>query len=169
MAYTMEAQGTNLEIKEHASYDSDGLWSTLQMNVLNDMLLAAVRANDPLAAWSSAARLLRGHYPLITPSDQAKLANALTSAAKQLPVGTRCSDPALPFIRLDVCYYEIYELKFSFYLSAYIRKVCFLQVTFCPKFTYANRNSSAKPREKGMVGWSNTLRPLHLHSICKRL
>lgn len=69
------------------------------MNVLNDMLLAAVRASDPLAAWSSAARLLRGHYPLITPSDQARLAGALTTAARQLPPGTRCSDPCLPFVR----------------------------------------------------------------------
>eukprot|EP00250_Pteridium_aquilinum_P010698 c19573_g1_i1 orf=677-4231(-) len=96
-----EAQGTNDESKkEFLTSDTDGTWSTLQMNVLNDMLLSAVRASDPLAAWSSAARLLRGHYPLITPSDQAKLAGALTTAARQLPPGTRCSDPCLPFVRL---------------------------------------------------------------------
>lgn len=95
-----EAQGSNDESKEFLTSDADGLWSTLQMNVLNDMLLAAVRASDPLAAWSSAARLLRGHYPLITPSDQARLAGALTTAARLLPPGTRCSDPCLPFVRL---------------------------------------------------------------------
>lgn len=95
-----EAQRTDDESKEFPSSDADGMWSTLQMNVLNDMLSAAVRAGDSFAAWSSAARLLRGHYPLITPSDQARLASALTVSARQLPAGTRCSDPCLPFVRL---------------------------------------------------------------------
>ncbi|KAL3700442.1 hypothetical protein R1sor_018464 [Riccia sorocarpa] len=79
---------------------ADGQWSTLQMDILGDMLAAAVRAGDPLAAWSAAARLVRGHYPLITPSAQFGLATALTTAAERLPRGTRCSDPALPFVRL---------------------------------------------------------------------
>eukprot|EP00249_Psilotum_nudum_P021179 c28007_g1_i1 orf=213-3731(+) len=79
---------------------SNGKWSTLQMDVLDDMLLSSVRAGDPLAAWSSAARLLRGHYPRVTPTGQANLAAALTASADRLPLGTRCSDPALPFIRL---------------------------------------------------------------------
>ncbi|KAH7365567.1 hypothetical protein KP509_18G035400 [Ceratopteris richardii] len=95
-----EAHGTDDESKELLSSDADGMWSTLQMNVLNEMLSAAVRAGDYYAAWSSAARLLRGHYPLITPSDQARLANSLITSSKQLPRGARCSDPCLPFVRL---------------------------------------------------------------------
>ncbi|KAI5082954.1 hypothetical protein GOP47_0002697 [Adiantum capillus-veneris] len=95
-----EAQQTDDESKDILSSDADGMWSTLQMNVLNDMLSAAMRAGDPFAAWSSAARLLRGHYPLITPSDQGRLASALTASSRQLPPGTRCSDPCLPFVRL---------------------------------------------------------------------
>ncbi|BFI25493.1 trafficking protein particle complex subunit 9 [Marchantia polymorpha subsp. ruderalis] len=79
---------------------ADGQWSTLQMDILGDMLAAAVRAGDPLSAWSAAARLVRGHYPLITPSAQFGLATALVTAAERLPPGTRCSDPALPFVRL---------------------------------------------------------------------
>ncbi|CAA0836178.1 Trafficking protein particle complex II-specific subunit 120 homolog [Striga hermonthica] len=75
-------------------------WSTLQMVVLREVLLSAVRAGDPLAAWSAAARLLRSYYPLITPAGQNGLANALANAAVRLPLGTRCGDPALPFIRL---------------------------------------------------------------------
>ncbi|XP_038710438.1 trafficking protein particle complex II-specific subunit 120 homolog [Tripterygium wilfordii] len=75
-------------------------WSTLQMVVLREILLSAVRAGDPLAAWSAAARLLRSYYPLITPAGQNGLASALTNSAERLPSGTRCSDPALPFIRL---------------------------------------------------------------------
>eukprot|EP01018_Ginkgo_biloba_P039779 Gb_03735 [translate_table: standard] len=75
-------------------------WSTLQMVVLREILLSAVRAGDPLAAWSAAARLLRCHYPLITPAGQSGLANALTTSAERLPSGTRCADPAIPFIRL---------------------------------------------------------------------
>ncbi|EPS63566.1 hypothetical protein M569_11217, partial [Genlisea aurea] len=75
-------------------------WSTLQMVVLREILLSAVRAGDPLAAWSAAARLLRSYYPLITPSGQNGLVSALGSAGDRLPMGTRCSDPALPFIRL---------------------------------------------------------------------
>lgn len=69
------------------------------MDILGDMLAAAVRAGDPLSAWSAAARLVRGHYPLITPSAQSGLATALVTAAERLPPGTRCSDPALPFVR----------------------------------------------------------------------
>ncbi|OIW03099.1 hypothetical protein TanjilG_07251 [Lupinus angustifolius] len=75
-------------------------WSTLQMVVLREILLSAVRAGDPLTAWSAAARLLRSYYPLITPAGQNGLANALSNSAERLPPGTRCADPALPFIRL---------------------------------------------------------------------
>ncbi|XP_031279612.1 trafficking protein particle complex II-specific subunit 120 homolog isoform X2 [Pistacia vera] len=75
-------------------------WSTLQMVVLREILLSAVRAADPLAAWSAAARLLRSYYPLITPVGQNGLASALTNSAERLPSGTRCADPALPFVRL---------------------------------------------------------------------
>lgn len=75
-------------------------WSTLQMVVLREILLSSVRAGDPLAAWSAAARLLRSYYPLITPAGQNGLASALANSAERLPSGTRCADPALPFIRL---------------------------------------------------------------------
>ncbi|KAI3691007.1 hypothetical protein L2E82_49221 [Cichorium intybus] len=75
-------------------------WSTLQMVVLKEILLSAVRAGDPLAAWSAAARLLRSYYPLITPSGQNGLASALNNSAERLPSGTHCPDPALPFVRL---------------------------------------------------------------------
>ncbi|PSS17745.1 Trafficking protein particle complex II-specific subunit like [Actinidia chinensis var. chinensis] len=75
-------------------------WSTLQMVVLREILLSAVRAGDPLAAWSAASRLLRSYYPLITPAGQNGLASALANSAERLPSGTRCADPALPFIRL---------------------------------------------------------------------
>ncbi|KAL6997767.1 hypothetical protein U1Q18_007892 [Sarracenia purpurea var. burkii] len=75
-------------------------WSTLQMGVLREILLSAVRAGDPLAAWSAAARLLRSYYPLITPTGQNGLASALANSTEKLPSGTRCADPALPFIRL---------------------------------------------------------------------
>lgn len=77
----------------------DSHWSTLQMVVLKEILLSAVRAGDPLAAWNAAARLVRSYYPLITPPAQNGLATALTNAAQHLPSGTHCSDPALPFIR----------------------------------------------------------------------
>ncbi|WVY91441.1 hypothetical protein V8G54_036955 [Vigna mungo] len=76
-------------------------WSTLQMVVLREILLSAVRAGDPLTAWSAAARLLRSYYPLITPAGQNGLANALSNSADRLPPGTRCADPALPFVRED--------------------------------------------------------------------
>ncbi|XP_059658214.1 trafficking protein particle complex II-specific subunit 120 homolog [Cornus florida] len=75
-------------------------WSTLQMVVLREILLSSVRAGDPLTAWSAAARLLRSYYPLITPAGQNGLASALTNSAERLPSGTRCADPALPFVRL---------------------------------------------------------------------
>ncbi|KAG5540986.1 hypothetical protein RHGRI_021019 [Rhododendron griersonianum] len=75
-------------------------WSTIQMVVLREILLSAVRAGDPLAAWSAAARLLRSYYPLITPAGQNGLEGALANSAEKLPSGTRCADPALPFIRL---------------------------------------------------------------------
>ncbi|GJT77658.1 trafficking protein particle complex II-specific subunit 120 [Tanacetum coccineum] len=75
-------------------------WSTLQMVVLKEILLSALRAGDPLAAWSAAARLVRSYYPLITPPGQTGLACALTNSADRLPSGTHCPDPALPFIRL---------------------------------------------------------------------
>lgn len=74
-------------------------WSTLQMVVLREILLSSARAGDPLAAWSAAARLLRSYYPLITPAGQLGLASALSNSADRLPSGTRCADPALPFIR----------------------------------------------------------------------
>lgn len=75
-------------------------WSTLQMVVLREILMSSVRAGDPLAAWSAAARLLRCYYPLITPAGQNGLATALKNSSERLPSGTRCADPALPFIRL---------------------------------------------------------------------
>ncbi|XAR69415.1 hypothetical protein NMG60_11000983 [Bertholletia excelsa] len=75
-------------------------WSTLQMVVLREILLSAVRAGDALSAWSAAARLLRSYYPLITPAGQNGLATALANSAHKLPSGTRCADPALPFTRL---------------------------------------------------------------------
>nr|XP_043611376.1 trafficking protein particle complex II-specific subunit 120 homolog [Erigeron canadensis] len=75
-------------------------WSTLQMVVLKEILLSAIRAGDPLAAWSAAARLIRSYYPLITPPGQNGLASALNNSAGRLPSGTHCPDPALPFIRL---------------------------------------------------------------------
>ncbi|KAM6580603.1 hypothetical protein CsatA_004377 [Cannabis sativa] len=75
-------------------------WSTLQMVVLREILLSALRAGDPLAAWSAAARLLRSYYPLITPAGQNGLASALSNSADRLPSGTRSADPALPFVRL---------------------------------------------------------------------
>lgn len=75
-------------------------WSTLQMVVLREILISAVRAGDPLAAWSAASRLLRSYYPLITPAGQNGLASSLSNSADRLPSGTRCADPALPFIRL---------------------------------------------------------------------
>jgi hypothetical protein len=78
-----------------------GEWSTLQVDVLNDMLSAAVRAGDALAAWNAAAQLLRNHYPLITPNSQVALATALSMSAERLAPGTRSSNPALPFVRLN--------------------------------------------------------------------
>ncbi|KAG9456226.1 hypothetical protein H6P81_000734 [Aristolochia fimbriata] len=75
-------------------------WSTIQMVVLREILLSSIHAGDALAAWSAAARLLRSYYPLITPAGQSGLASALTSSAEKLPSGTRCADPALPFVRL---------------------------------------------------------------------
>ncbi|QHO08835.1 hypothetical protein HN51_067420 [Arachis hypogaea] len=70
------------------------------MVVLREILLSAVRVGDLLTAWSVAARLLRHYYPLVTPAGQNGLANALSNSADRLPPGTRCADPALPFIRL---------------------------------------------------------------------
>ncbi|KAG0456758.1 hypothetical protein HPP92_024546 [Vanilla planifolia] len=70
------------------------------MAVLREILMSAVRAGDPLAVWSAAARLLRSFYPLITPAGQSGLASSLGNSADRLPSGTRCPDPALPFIRL---------------------------------------------------------------------
>lgn len=69
------------------------------MVVLREILLSAIRAGDPLAAWSAAARLLRSYYPLITPAGQYGLASALNNSAQRLPSGARCADPALPFVR----------------------------------------------------------------------
>ncbi|GAQ85694.1 Targeting complex (TRAPP) subunit [Klebsormidium nitens] len=78
-----------------------GQWSAIQVEVLGDMLATAVRAGDPLAAWTAAARLLRHHYALITPTGQLSLAAAMQAAAEKLPAGTRGTDPALPFVRLQ--------------------------------------------------------------------
>jgi len=75
------------------------------MVVLREILLSAVRAGDPLTAWSAAARLLRSYYPLITPAGQNGLANALSNSADRLPLGTRCADPALPFVRYSLKYF----------------------------------------------------------------
>ncbi|KAJ6915486.1 trafficking protein particle complex II-specific subunit 120 [Populus alba x Populus x berolinensis] len=73
-------------------------WSTLQMVVLREILLSAVRAGDPLAAWSAAARLLRSYYPLITPVGQNGLARALANSSERLPSGL---DPViLPYLLL---------------------------------------------------------------------
>ncbi|PKU85049.1 hypothetical protein MA16_Dca022285 [Dendrobium catenatum] len=69
------------------------------MVVLREILMSSVRAGDPLAAWSAAARLLRSFYPLITPAGQSGLASSLANSADRLPSGTRCADPVLPFIR----------------------------------------------------------------------
>lgn len=69
------------------------------MVVLREILLSSMRAGDALAAWSAAARLLRSYYPLITPAGQSGLTSALASSSEKLPPGTRCADPALPFIR----------------------------------------------------------------------
>lgn len=86
------------------------------MVVLREILLSAVRAGDPLAAWSAAARLLRSYYPLITPAGQNGLANALASSAGRLPSGTRCADPALPFIRYCKLLQVHILLQLSFFL-----------------------------------------------------
>lgn len=69
------------------------------MVVLREILMSSVRAGDPLAAWSAAARLLRSFYPLITPAGQSGLASSLMNSAERLPPGTRSADPALPFVR----------------------------------------------------------------------
>ncbi|KAF3455853.1 hypothetical protein FNV43_RR00495 [Rhamnella rubrinervis] len=68
------------------------------MVVLREILLSAVRAGDPITAWSAAAWFLRSHYLLITPAGQNGLASALSNSAERLPSGTCCADPALPFI-----------------------------------------------------------------------
>ncbi|RWR87670.1 trafficking protein particle complex II-specific subunit 120 [Cinnamomum micranthum f. kanehirae] len=117
-AYRVQSRGTSSKLQsfpnELGSSHADGgkvhhqsvvklfesQWSTLQMVVLREILLSSVRAGDPLAAWSAAARLLRSYYPLITPAGQSGLASALANSAERLPSGTRCADPALPFIRL---------------------------------------------------------------------
>lgn len=103
MALTAESYKCQSKSRNSSAEGRDkqvGEWSTLQMDVLSDMLSAAVRAGDALAAWNAAARLLRNHYPLITPSSQSALANALSMSAERLAPGTRSSDPALPFVRL---------------------------------------------------------------------
>ncbi|XP_068653236.1 trafficking protein particle complex II-specific subunit 120 homolog isoform X2 [Aristolochia californica] len=117
-AYRVQSRGTSA--KSHGSPNEQGprqtnygkmhppsvvqlfesQWSTIQMVVLREILLSSIRARDALAAWSAAARLLRSYYPLITPAGQSGLASALTNSAERLPSGTRCADPALPFVRL---------------------------------------------------------------------
>ncbi|XP_010244786.1 PREDICTED: trafficking protein particle complex II-specific subunit 120 homolog isoform X2 [Nelumbo nucifera] len=93
-AYRIQSRATNSKLLSFPN------WSTLQMVVLREILQSSIRAGDPLAAWSAAARLLRSYYPLITPAGQSGLASALVNSAERLPSGTRCADPALPFIRL---------------------------------------------------------------------
>ncbi|GBG63133.1 hypothetical protein CBR_g36903 [Chara braunii] len=78
----------------------EGQWNTLQMELLGDMLAAAIRAQDPIAAWSAAARLLRGHYSSILPNGQLVLSAKLVAAAERMPTGSRCLDPALPIVNL---------------------------------------------------------------------
>ncbi|EFJ37466.1 hypothetical protein SELMODRAFT_77626 [Selaginella moellendorffii] len=78
---------------------NDAPWSSLQIDVLANMLAASIRGGDALAAWCAASQLLRAHYPLITPHAQISLATALSTAAAKLPGGTRSSVPALPFLR----------------------------------------------------------------------
>lgn len=77
-----------------------GEWTNLQIAVLGDIVSMAMRAGEPLVAWGAAARLLRNHYPLITPKGQEALASALAASAARLPHGTRSSNLALPFVRL---------------------------------------------------------------------
>lgn len=102
-------------------------WSTLQMVVLREILLSAVRAGDPLAAWGAAARLLRSYYPLITPAGQNGLAIALSNSADRLPSGTRCADPALPFIRSSPVPKHFPVSKLTFYiLCSLITKIIYL-------------------------------------------
>ncbi|XP_010265703.1 PREDICTED: trafficking protein particle complex II-specific subunit 120 homolog [Nelumbo nucifera] len=93
------ADGGKMQLQSVVSL-FESQWSTLQMVVLREILQASIRAGDPLAAWSAAARLLRSYYPLITPAGQSGLASALATSAERLPSGTRCADPSLPFIRL---------------------------------------------------------------------
>lgn len=101
------------------------------MVVLREILLSAVRAGDPLAAWSAAARLLRWHYPLITPSGQNGLANSLANSADRLPSGTRCADPALPFVRY------VYQQS-TFLLSGMFCLVHFLTIMIQPNLIMSN-------------------------------
>lgn len=101
------------------------------MVVLREILMSSVRAGDPLAAWSAAARLLRFYYPLITPPGQSGLASSLTNSAERLPQGTRCADPALPFVRHALCSISAHHSSLSlstsllsaknFYLIASVR------------------------------------------------
>lgn len=108
-------------------------WSTIQMVVLREILMSSVRAGDPLAAWSAAARLLRSFYPLITPAGQSGLASSLANSAERLPSGTRCADPALPFIRFFYFFHCIEKLLFPLWFNICIlpnryicRNCCFL-------------------------------------------
>lgn len=120
------------------------------MVVLREILMSSVRAGDPLAAWSAAARLLRSYYPLITPAGQSGLASSLVNSAERLPVGTRCADAALPFIRqetfslystllssLFICFQcyaikqELRELNHSFILVLQLFSFLDIHADFC--------------------------------------
>ncbi|KAK1315538.1 hypothetical protein QJS10_CPA05g02173 [Acorus calamus] len=76
-----------------------------QLYLQQESVCAAISAMQVLSMTSKAyrvqaARLLRSYYPLITPAGQSGLASTLTNSAERLPSGTRCADPALPFIRI---------------------------------------------------------------------
>ena len=79
---------------------SQGDWSRLQVAVLSEVLAAAVRAGEPLSAWTAAAHLLRRHHHLMTATGQIALAAALKAAGERLATGTRRTDPVLPYVRL---------------------------------------------------------------------
>lgn len=103
------------------------------MVVLREILMSSVRAGDPLAAWSAAARLLRSFYPLITPAGQSGLASSLAKSAERLPPGTRCADPALPFIRHLQALLILDKLYISFLFSSkqfYSMQVFYFIFTF---------------------------------------
>ncbi|CAA6672273.1 unnamed protein product [Spirodela intermedia] len=113
-------------------------WSTLQMVVLREILMSSVRAGDPLAAWSAAARLLRFYYPSSRPPAR---------AASRAPSPTQPSDsrkePAAPTLRSLLSGTPSAP---SIYLSIYL---------------YGHRE--ADTWEGGLVAGLCPFRALHLH------